>query len=209
MSLQVIGAGTGRTGTSSLKIALEHLLGKPCYHMVELLQNPAHTPTWHDAAFGRMPNWGSFFAEYGAAVDWPSAAFWPELIEAFPDALVILSVRDGAAWRESARRTIYAPHEPKSIMWQEMIEQIGATRFPVHNVIHTDAQASIDLFNTWNARVKAGVSAERLLVWEAKEGWDPICNALNLPIPDLPFPRANTLADWQARLRAQGIEPAS
>src|SRR5262245_3217336 len=102
MSLRVVGAGLGRTGTMSLKIALERLLGAPCYHMIEVFQHPEHVAFWHEAALGRMPDWDQLFAGYAAAVDWPSAAFWPELMEAYPDALVVLSVRDTQSWWQSA-----------------------------------------------------------------------------------------------------------
>ena len=206
MSLQVIGAGLGRTGTSSLQIALEHLLSKPCYHMRVLLENPEDTPTWHNAAFGKMPFWNEFLADYGAAVDWPASAFWPELMAAFPQALVILSVREAEAWCESASRTIYAPHEPKSALWHEMIAQIDKTRFPIQEIIHSDRDAACELFNAWNERVKSHVPPKRLLVWQAKDGWEPLCNALRLPVPDMPFPHANTRADWVARLRAAKVK---
>src|SRR5690348_10458482 len=106
MSLRVIGAGCGRTGTMSLKLALERLLGAPCYHMVEVFAHPEHVPDWHAAALGNMPDWNALFAGYAAAVDWPASAFWPELSAAFPDALVVLSVRDAQSWWQSAHETI-------------------------------------------------------------------------------------------------------
>ena len=101
MSLRVIGAGFARTGTHSLKLALEQLLGQPCYHMWELLAQPEHVPVWTAAARGKLPNWGDLLQEYGATVDFPPAAFWPELMEAYPEALVLLSVRDTEAWWQS------------------------------------------------------------------------------------------------------------
>ena len=94
MTLRVVGAGLGRTGTLSLKVALERLLGAPCYHMSEVFAHPEHVGAWRDAARGRPPDWSALFAGYRAAVDWPAAAFWPELSAAFPDAIVVLSVRD-------------------------------------------------------------------------------------------------------------------
>jgi hypothetical protein len=94
MTLRVVGAGLGRTGTLSLKAALERLLGAPCYHMVEVFAHPEHVAAWHAAARGSMPDWQALFAGYAAVVDWPAASFWPEISEAFPDALVLLSVRD-------------------------------------------------------------------------------------------------------------------
>src|ERR1051325_4107204 len=106
MKMRVVGAGLGRTGTMSLKLALEKLLGAPCHHMLEVFQHPEQVPIWNAAAHGTLPDWSQFLADYAATVDWPSAAFWPELMEAYPDALVILSVRDTQAWWDSAHETI-------------------------------------------------------------------------------------------------------
>ncbi|MCW3097333.1 MAG: hypothetical protein JWL77_2951, partial [Chthonomonadaceae bacterium] len=94
MTLRVVGAGLGRTGTHSLKLALERLLGAPCHHMVEVFQHPEQVTVWNAAAHGTVPDWKEFLGGYAAAVDWPAAGFYPELMEAFPDALVVLSVRD-------------------------------------------------------------------------------------------------------------------
>src|SRR5690242_16311928 len=94
MTLRVVGAGLGRTGTHSLKLALEQLLGAPCYHMAEVFEHPEHVPLWDQATRGEMPDWDALFDGYGAAVDWPMAAFWREIGEAYPDALILLSVRD-------------------------------------------------------------------------------------------------------------------
>ena len=107
MGLQIIGAGLGRTGTTSLKLALEELLGGRCYHMLEVRERPGDPDVWGDAYEGRLPNWKTFFEGYQAAVDWPSAPFWRELSEAFPDAPILLSVRDADGWWKSAANTIF------------------------------------------------------------------------------------------------------
>src|SRR5687768_4747018 len=107
MGLKVVGAGLGRTGTHSLKEALERLLGGPCYHMIEVFGRPDDIPTWHAAANGEMPPWNEFLAEFHAAVDWPAAAFWPELSEANPEAIILLSTRDTEGWWRSADQTIF------------------------------------------------------------------------------------------------------
>ena len=107
MTLRVIGAGLGRTGTASLKHALERLLGGRCHHMFEVIQNPDEIPVWTRAAEGLMPEWTSFLRDYTALVDWPGCSFWPELADAFPEALVLLSVRDLDAWYDSAEATIF------------------------------------------------------------------------------------------------------
>ena len=108
MSLRVVGAGLPRTGTRSLQVALGQLLGGPCYHMVEVFEHLEHVPTWRDAVRGQPPDWNDFLSEYDAAVDWPASAFWRELADANPDALIVLSVRDdGATWWRSADQTIF------------------------------------------------------------------------------------------------------
>ncbi len=110
MTLKVVGAGLARTGTASLKLALEHLLGGPCYHMLEVFANPGHIPVWHRAAHGQLPSWNSFLDGYRAAVDLPASAFWQELAAASPGALILLSVRDTAEqWWDSASQTVFDP----------------------------------------------------------------------------------------------------
>src|SRR5690349_5235679 len=129
MALRVIGAGLGRTGTYSLKVALERLLGGPCYHMAEVFAHPEHVASWHAAAGGRMPDWHALFAGYRATVDWPAASFWPELSAAFPDALVLLSVRDPESWWQSAHETIFPAVRAAPGEWRAMIEALFEARF--------------------------------------------------------------------------------
>jgi hypothetical protein len=107
MSLRVVGAGLGRTGTTSLKAALEHLLGGPCYHMFEVRERESDAATWGDAYEGRLPQWDRFFDGYVATLDWPASPFWPQISTAFPDSLILLSVRDADAWWTSASNTIF------------------------------------------------------------------------------------------------------
>ena len=107
MTLRVVGAGLGRTGTLSLKLALERLLGEPCYHMVEVLSHPEHIPLWYKAFKGNTPDWNKIFNGFKAAVDEPASCFWKEISQAFPNALVILSVRDAESWWKSADKTIF------------------------------------------------------------------------------------------------------
>src|SRR6266566_10081202 len=98
MTLRVIGAGMGRTGTMSLKLALERLLGGPCYHMVEVFPRPAHFGLWTAAGRGKPTDWHALFDGFVAAVDWPAAAFWKEIADAFPEAIILLSTRDSESW---------------------------------------------------------------------------------------------------------------
>ncbi len=199
MSLRVIGAGMGRTGTSSLKQALEILLNQPCYHMTELLAHPDHEEFWHGAAFGRMPDWHAVLQEYGAGVDFPVSSFWRELSAAFPDALILLSIRPADEWWESASKTIFAPRNEKQGKLAELSQELSRTRFPIHPIIH-DKAASMKLYNEWNNRIIADAPAERLLVWEVGDGWQPLCDALGLPVPEIPFPHRNTKEQFIQRV---------
>ena len=195
--MRVIGAGLGRTGTMSLKLALEKLLGAPCYHMLEVFENLDHIPLWRAAAQGREPDWHGMFVNYEAAVDWPAASFWPELCRAFPDAVVILSVRDPEAWWKSASETIFTPHNPvPETDWHDMWIDIISNRFTVRL---DDKQACIDAFNRHYDQVRKTVSPERLVEWNVKDGWAPICAALEVAVPDEPFPHTNTRSDFLTR----------
>lgn len=206
MELRVIGAGCGRTGTASLKFALERLLGAPCYHMLEVFHHPEHIPVWHKAALGEPIDWRALFKGYAAAVDWPTAAFWPELMQAFPDALVLLSVRDSESWWNSANETIFHGIDKipfASPEWKEMILAVFRERWGAD---FKDRDASIAAFNRHNARVRQEVPVERLLVWQTGDGWAPICQALGVAVPDEPFPRANTREEFRARVAARANE---
>lgn len=197
MALRVVGAGLGRTGTNSLKLALERLLGAACYHMMEVFAHPEHIPVWHAAARGQMPDWRTLFAGFGAAVDWPAAAFWPELSAAFPDALVLLSLREPQAWWQSASETIFPSiRQQTGSEWHAMVDELFAARF---TMAIDDPAAAIAAFERHNARVRATVPAHHLLEWRAADGWAPFCAALGVPVPNEPFPHTNTRADWQAR----------
>jgi hypothetical protein len=200
MALRVVGAGLGRTGTHSLKLALEQLLGEPCYHMAEVFQHPEHVPLWHQASEGSMPEWDGLFAGYGAAVDWPVAAFWREVSAAYPDALVLLSVRDVDGWWRSAHDTIFAAtmrgvDDEALAPWHAMVMAMWRERF-TDDV--TNADATKAAYVAHNDDVRASVPAARLLEWHPGDGWAPICERLGLPVPDAPFPHVNTTDDFRA-----------
>jgi hypothetical protein len=193
----------------SLKLAMERLLGAPCYHMIEVFSHPEHVSYWHAAALGQMPDWKQFLDGYAAAVDWPASAFWPELSEAFPDALVVHSIRDPEAWWQSAHETIFASiNRFPNPEWRAMIEDLFKARFSGDI---TDREACIAAFESHNAHVRATVPPERLLQWHASQGWEPLCTALGVPVPDEPFPRVNTREEWAARRSAAhaAINPPS
>ena len=204
MTLRIIGAGFGRTGTHSLKIALARLLGAPCYHMVEVFQHPDHVRLWHDAALDKPVDWDALFDGYAAAVDWPASAYWPELMKHYPDAIVLLSVRDPEAWWKSASDTIFPGISSDNPMvtpeWLEMIRAMFRRYQPDGD--RPDREAMIAAFRENTARAMREVPKERLLVWEAKDGWEPICKALGVPVPDEPFPLTNTTEEWRARAAA-------
>lgn len=190
MTMRLIGAGLGRTGTMSLKVALERLLGAPCYHMTEVFAQPEFIPAWHNAAQGVMPDWNALFQNYAATVDWPAAAFWPELVAAFPDAVILHSVRDEESWWQSASQTIFPAFAMMAgTPWHAMFQEVVTARFATDL---TDRAACLTAFRAHNARVQAEAPTNRLLTWRASDGWPPLCKALGVPIPDEPFPRANT-----------------
>lgn len=200
MTLRIVGAGVGRTGTMSLKLALERLLGGPCYHMVEAFDRPDHIEAWHRAARGEMPDWAVMLSDYRAVVDWPACSFWPELSEAFPDALVLLSVRHPEDWWRSADRTIFAasrrprPDDPTYAAQRDMALAVIGSRFTPRWSERDDAVAA---YQASNARVRETVPPERLVEWRPGDGWGPLCEALGVPSPDEPFPHANTTAEFR------------
>lgn len=201
MSLRVIGAGVGRTGTMSLKLALERLLGAPCYHMVEVFEHPAHFPHWTAAARGEPVDWQALLAGYAAAVDWPASALWPELAAAFPGAMILLSTRDPEAWWKSASETIFRPgREARMPQMREMMDTLMAARFTASTDVR---EAALAAYERHNAHVRATAPKERLVEWHPGDGWAPLCTALKLPVPDEPFPHANTTDEFNARIVAR------
>jgi len=199
MTLRVVGAGLGRTGTHSLKLALEQLLGGPCYHMIEVFGHPEHIPVWRDAALGQPTDWDALFAGYAATVDWPGAAVWESIANTYPDAIVLLSVRDSAdAWWKSASNTIFAAIEHNAVagdnpQWYEMIQAMFTTFTPEWR----DESAAKAAYEAHNANVRATVPPDRLVDYTAGSGWEPLCTALGVPVPDAPFPHVNSTEEFR------------
>nr|WP_203863755.1 sulfotransferase family protein [Planobispora rosea] len=202
--MHVIGAGLGRTGTSSLKLALEKLGFAPCHHMFEVLGSKERMRRWTAVAQGGEPDWETVFRGYRACVDFPAAAYWRELAAHYPEAKVILTLRDPGAWFESARKTIFRlprlmrhpvlgpllrllPRESRPAMFIRMLGAINRAR----RDIAFDRDSAIAYFERHNAEVRAAIPADRLLVYRVGEGWEPLCAFLGVPVPDEPFPRAN------------------
>lgn len=219
MGLRVVGAGFPRTGTTSLKAALERLLGAPCYHMKELFGRPDDAAAWRDACAGVMPDWDRFLAGYAAGVDWPVSWFWRELSAAYPDALVLLSRRESVErWYQSMDQTVLegarrltrgdsrrppmtahvTPEQASAI--EGMIQALFGGAFGDPH----DRDKVIAAYERHLAEVRATIPAHRLLEWQPSDGWEPLCAALDLPIPDEPFPHENTTADMRARINDMG-----
>lgn len=201
MTLAVVGAGFGRTGTLSLQRALETLGFAPCYHMVEVARQPEHAQVWSRAARGEPVDWHAFFRCYAAAVDWPATAFWRELASAFPAARIVLTVRDSAAWYASFRATIIEraaglapPHDsPLRAIYDVTHELILNGVFAGRADDERHARA---VYAVHNRDVIDAVPPERLLVYDLGEGWTPLCAFLERPIPSEPFPHLNTRAGF-------------
>jgi len=203
--MDIIGAGFPRTGTMSLKKALERLGFGPCYHMREVLAprpGEDHTRVWTEAARGRRVDWDSLFAGYRATVDIPSAVFYRELLAAYPDARVLLGVRDPEAWYASVNETIYALSKVRAPETEAFARMVDSVFW--NGVMHgrfEDKAYAIGVYEAHIETVKQTVSPDRLLVFDVKEGWGPLCGFLGVPAPPTPFPHANEADDFIDYLR--------
>ncbi len=215
--MKVIGAGFGRTGTMSLKVALETLGFGPCYHMIEVFEHPEHVGFWEAAWRDELADCDGVLGGYEATVDWPACTFYEKLLQRHPDAKVLLSVRDPEQWYESTRTTIYEISRVTAgsrlsrlifafaglivpgvfeigrmgneIIWQGTFDG----RFE-------DKRHAIEIFNRHNEEVRRRVPEDQLLVYEVKEGWRPLCEFLGVEEPAKPFPRLNDAAEMQRRI---------
>lgn len=212
MALKLIGAGLGRTGTLSLKAALEHIEYGPCYHMIEVLVAPERGRHWLEQTQSGSHDWDAIFRGYHATVDWPAAAFWRELVERYPDAKVLLSRRDADRWYDSVMNTIYP------VMMQGPPEPAPQTLYDFHAMVYAlifertfegrlgDRAYAKRLFEEHNQAVIDAVPASRLLVYQPGDGWEPICRFLDVPVPDQEFPHLNDTAWYRARAGLPKIE---
>ncbi|MDT0300863.1 sulfotransferase family protein [Streptomonospora wellingtoniae] len=212
--LKVIGAGLPRTGTSSLKSALERLGFGPCHHMFEVMSHPEHIERWMPALEGGSADWDHVFEGYRAAVDFPAAIFWRELSRTYPDAKVILTVRDPRRWHESVRdafpdrSAIDAGSLPGPLQgFSDFLpaltgaaeERLGLDWTPGRPLTEDEA---VDVFNTHTEQVRAAAPADRLLVFSARDGWGPLCDFLGADVPDEPFPHLNETETMQRMFAA-------
>ncbi|SDL74678.1 hypothetical protein SAMN05216298_5029 [Glycomyces sambucus] len=203
--LRVIGAGLPRTGTMTLKHALETLLGAPCHHMSEVFGHlDTHPAGFLAAARGAATDWEALLDGYAAAVDWPASAFYAELAEAYPDAVVVLSRRDAFdTWWRSCNDTIFTgmdTDDTATAEWTAMIAAIWEKTFP--GADRDDRDAVEAAYGAYHEQVRAVVPAGRLVEFTTGAGWEPLCAALGVPVPDEPFPYLNTAREWHERTGA-------
>jgi hypothetical protein len=200
MSLTIIGSGFGRTGTASLKRALETLGFGPCHHMEEVLAHPEQVPYWEAIVAGEPVDWDKVFSGYRSQVDWPGAHAWRQLASAYPEAKVIHSIRPEDAWWTSFSATIgklFIMHKdlPASPMMKAMETAIVHQTFgcPL-----TDRAGVLAAYRRRTEEVRAAIPRERLLVFNVSEGWEPLCTFLGVPVPSGEFPRTNSTQEfWQ------------
>jgi sulfotransferase family protein len=212
MPLKLVGAGLGRTGTHSLKLAIERLTGEPCYHMTEVFGKPDHVDAWRAAIVdGVMPDWEQLLAGYGATVDWPACALWRQLADAYPDAPVLLSTRSSAeAWWASMEQTIVTMlSRPPSSPEQAHTRSMSAPMMEAFCPGWPDRDAVIDAYHRHNEQVREAVPPERLVEWRPGDGWAPLCAALHVPEPDEPFPHVNTAAEFRQSMSSEEASEAS
>lgn len=194
MGLKVIGTGFGRTGTDSMREALEILGFGPCHHMLEVNRSDEQKRLWRAHARGDSPGWDQLFAGYQSCVDWPSAHYWRELIQIYPDAKVLLTYRSPESWWESFSKTIVEgiarSTDPESLGIALVSKQVfgGKAADRAHAI--AVYQANVDA-------VKATVPAHRLLVHNLGDGWEPLCRHLGVPVPTVPYPSRNTTNDFR------------
>ena len=211
MTIQVIGAGFGRTGTKSLKSALEQLGFEKCYLMVEVNEHN-HKHEWLKAHRGQPINWDVLFNGFKATVDWPSCNLWREQLKHFPDAKIILSLRDSASWYESIMNTIY-PYSKQSLDSEDpQLHYSGKWAFEIiwdriFDGRLNEREFVIDKFNRHNQSVIEETPSEKLLIFEAQNGWEPLCDFLGVPVPDTHYPHTNTTNQFKDAVTHH--EPAS
>ncbi len=213
--LRVIGAGWGRTGTESLKAALEMLGFGRCYHAFEMIARARHVRHWKALARGEQPDYDDLFRGFQSAVDFPVARFYRELAARYPDAKIVLSVRDPAEWYGSASKTILrgvpgplrfalssvGRFSPNLRHAPELLDFMEETLFRgFFEDRYRDRDYMIARFIAWNEEVQRTIPKERLLVYEVKQGWEPLCTFLGVPVPSRPFPRNNDSAAFEHRI---------
>lgn len=214
MSLRLIGAGLPRTGTLTQKVALETLGFTPCFHWVDVLANLDSVADWERALDGN-PDWQVLLGDAEASVDWPGGFFWRELAEAYPDAKVLLSVRDPQSWEPSFRETVWGMGHGGSLLnllssaralvdpqWQRYTAFVERMFWSAEGTFpkHERPEDMIAAAEAHNAAVIEALPPERLLVWRVSEGWGPLCEFLEVSVPDEPLPHVNDRETFLGRV---------
>jgi hypothetical protein len=208
--VKVIGAGFGRTGTLSLKRALEQLGFGPTYHMEEVVKRPSHVRQWHRFATDGVADWDRLFAGFGSGVDFPVSCVWRELAEHYPDAKVVLTVRDPERWWESTATTIYGFRDAFPTWFRRLVPLTQQFRDMTDRLVWNgifdgrllDRDHAVSVFERHVAEVQAALPPDRLLTFDVAEGWEPLCDFLGVPAPSTPFPKLNDAATIRRRVGA-------
>jgi hypothetical protein len=208
MSLEVIAAGLGRNATLSMKFALEKLGFGPCHHMTEVFADGRRqVPLWIEASRGN-PDWDAVFDGFRSTSDYPSASYWRELADHFPEAKLVLTTRDPDSWFDSVSETIFSPMMQASLVGTpmgEMMQGVIFSHFDGGDI--TDRAFMTDWYVKRNQAVIDGLPAERLLSFHPKMGWEPLCAFLGVDVPDVPFPRVNSRDELGTAAAAEGGMP--
>ncbi|HEX5309624.1 MAG TPA: sulfotransferase [Solirubrobacteraceae bacterium] len=213
--MRLIGAGLPRTGTLTQKVALETLGFEPCYHWVNVIADLEQVGVWDKAIDGDV-DWNAVFAGFQASVDWPGGYFWRELMDHYPDAKVLLSVRNAEKWEPSFRETIWnmcfggsvlnlvsrarAQVDPQWDRYLKLVERMFWGPQGTFAAGHETPAQMIAQFEAHNELVKANVPSDRLLVWSVTEGWEPLCEFLEVPAPAEPLPHVNDRETFLGRV---------
>lgn len=203
----------------SLKVALEELGFGPCYHAIELFENPAHAEVWEAAARGERVSWDELLGDYRATVDWPGCSFYKNLMEEYPDAKVLLSVRDPERWYDSTANTIYSMHKGgltslTRLLMRVLVPARARGARTLDKVVWEDTfsddfedrRYAIEVFKRHIEEVKEHVPDDRLLVYEVKDGWEPLCEFLDVEVPKgQPFPHLNDTLTFVRMIRKRFV----
>ena len=212
--MRIIGAGFGRTGTLTLKTALEQLGLGPCYHMQEVMRHPSDVQVWAAATRGEAVDWVRLFSGWQSAVDWPACSFYKEILAAHPDAKVLLSVREPERWYQSCRDTIFQPsHRFPMRLVMPYLPGVGPATAMAKALVwdrtfggrFDDRDHAIAVYQAHIAEVKRTIPPERLLVFDARQGWEPLCAFLGVPVPATPFPHVNDTASMRRALAVMNV----
>ncbi|WP_341720570.1 sulfotransferase [Micromonospora sp. FIMYZ51] len=217
--MEVIGVGFGRTGTASLKQALDILGYGPTYHTREILKDPGRLAGWRRAVDGEPVDWNAIFDGYRSTVDWPAAAFWRELVDRYPEAKIILTVRDPVQWHRSCMRTIFMAYRQgrvsrTMVALMQIPLRLADRRLAAFNPIFDgvfrrhfgdgpihDEKYAVEVFEKHVRDVIDTVPAEKLLVYRPAEGWPTLCKFLGVGVPIVAFPHDNDQQAFQQQSR--------